>query len=559
MKKFFYFKKAIIMKQSSIIILLTMFISMVGAKAFAHDIEVKNSDGVTIYYKWVNSNQLAVSFKGVSYQSSYSGDIVIPKSVEYGGGTYNVTEIGDQAFSGCKHLTSVSIPNTVRSIGRNAFQNCSNLTSVHISDLAAWCTMKFYYTYDGRYYTEISNPLSPTCHLFLNGEEINDLIIPDGVESISLGAFRWCKWLTSVSIPNTVERIGSAAFLNCSSMASITIPNSVTWLGDGAFSSCSKLESITIPNSVTHIGDRAFEGCSDLASITIPNSVTYVGIYAFKETAWYDNQSDGLVYAGSVAYEYKGTMPENTEIVIREGTATIGEGAFYNCSGLSSITIPPSVTYIGAKTFAGCSGLTSVHISDIAAWCGIAFGEHEVGSFDYCASNPLFYSKHIYIDGKEANDLIIPDGVSSIKRWAFYGCSGLTSVTIPNSVTKIGTNAFTNCSGLTAVYAYGVEPAEVTSYASRSRAYGSWVFEGVDKENCVLYVPKGSVEKYRDAWGWFTHIEEMEGTGICGLETDVKIYDVYNLSGRKVCNTTTSLNGLPKGVYIRNSKKVLVK
>lgn len=457
------------MKQSNIIILLTVLMSIVNTKASAHDIAVKNADGVTIYYNWYNAG-LAVSFKGTSFKdaNSYSGNVIIPESINYEGKTYSVTKIDSYAFSYCSNLTSITIPNSVRSIGEYAFVSCFGLTSV-------------------------------------------------------------------------------------------SIPGNVTYIRDRSFSYCTGLTSVTIGNGVMSIMDEVFQGCSELTSITIPNSVRYIGKNAFKGTAWYNNQPDGLVYLGLNIYQYKGTMPENTEIMINEETVGVAYGAFSGCSGMRSITIPQNITNIGAKAFSGCTGLTSVHISDIAAWCGISFGEHEVGGFDYCFSNPLFYAKNIYLNGKEVKDLIIPDGVNSIKRWAFYGCSGLSSVTIPSSVTKIGIHAFDGCSGLTTIYAYGVEPAELTSNASRTRAYGSWVFEGVDKENCVLYVPKGSVEKYRDAWGWFTHIEEMEGTSLSGLATDVKVFDIYNLGGRKVCTTTRSLNGLPKGIYIRNGKKILIK
>ena len=197
-----------------------------------------------------------------------------------------------------------------------------------------------------------------------------------------------------------VTSIDSYAFYKCSGLTSVTIPNSVTSIGNSAFYGCSSLTSITIPNSVTSIGNSAFYGCSSLTSITIPNSVTSIGYEAFDGTAWYNNQPDGLVYAGKVAYKYKGTMPSNTSIVIEEGTLGIAGGAFSGCSGLTSVTIPNSVTSIGSDAFRDCSGLTSV---------------------------------------------TIPNSVTSIGYDAFRDCSGLTSVTIPNSVTSIGYEAFYNC------------------------------------------------------------------------------------------------------------------
>jgi len=132
-----------------------------------------------------------------------------------------------------------------------------------------------------------------------------------------------------------------------------------------------------------------------------------------------------------------------TSCVIGNKVTSIEFCAFYKCSGLTSVTIPSSVTSIEYNAFYGCSGLTSVHISDIAAWCAIDFSDYY--------SNPLPYAHHLYLNQKEITNLIIPDGMTSIGRSAFDGCSGLTSVTIPNSVTSIEVGAFRNCSGLTSL------------------------------------------------------------------------------------------------------------
>ncbi len=284
----------------------------------------------------------------------------------------------------------------------------------------------------------------------------------------------------------SVTSIGYYAFYDCSGLTSIVIPSSVTSIGNYAFYKCTGLTSITIPNSVTSIGSYAFYYCSGLTSIEIPNSVTSIGNAAFYNTAWYNNQPYGVVYAGRVLYKYKGTMPENTSIVVREGTAGIGIFAFESCTGLTSIEIPNSVTSIGNSAFYGCSGLTSIVIPKSVTNIGnhafdgctslkdlrIEDGEsilflgcnYDKGLFYDCPLETLYLGRDLdynntdsyngpspFMDIETLQSIVVGNSVTSIGNIAFAGCSGLTSIEIPNSVTSIGRYAFWYCSALTSI------------------------------------------------------------------------------------------------------------
>jgi len=358
---------------------------LLPATASAHDFEV---DG--IYYN-INGNEASVTYKGQyddTYANEYSGSITIPATVTCDGTTYFVTNIGDRAFSKCTGLTSVVIPNTVTNIGFCAFSGCSGLTSV---------------------------------------------VIPNSVTNIGGIAFYNCSGLTSVIIPNSVTNIGGGAFFNCNGLTSVTIPNSVTSIKEHTFYKCVSLTSIEIPNSVTNIGYEAFLGCTNLWDIIFPNTFIYYDHDVFTGTAWYDNQSDGLVYAGKIAYKYKGSMPEGTIIILEDGTLGIAYSAFEGCYGLTNIDIPSSVISIGQNAFSECTNLTEIEI---------------------------------------------PNSVTNIPEHAFYNCKGLTNMTIPESVTSIGKAAFAGCNNLRNQISFPKSVREIGERAFYNTFFSHISFEG---------------------------------------------------------------------------------
>ena len=205
-----------------------------------------------------------------------------------------------------------------------------------------------------------------------------ELTIPsslDGypVTSINYGVFSGNTKLKTVTIPNTITGIGNEAFAGCTGLTRVTLPNSLTYIDGYAFAGCTNLTSITIPDSVTYISYGAFYDCTKLQSITIPDSVIHVGEDAFENTAWYNHQPNGLVYAGKVAYRYKGVCPAT--VTIKSGTKSISTGAFSDCTNLTGVTIPDSVTAIDYRAFIGCTNLRSVTIpASVTSIEGYAFG-----------------------------------------------------------------------------------------------------------------------------------------------------------------------------------------
>ena len=315
-----------------------------------------------IYYDLNTTDKTASVTR--NYNNKYSGDVVIPEAITYGGTTYSVTSIGIVAFDYCTELTSVTIPNSVTSIGDGAFRSCSGLTSVTIPNSV---------TSIGKY-------------AFDRCSGLTSVTMPNSVTSIGEYAFFGCSGLTSVTIPSSVTSIGKYAFYNCSGLTSVTIPNSVTSIGEYAFFGCSGLTSVTIPNSVSYIGEAAFFGCSGLTSVTIPNSVTSIGSYAFSScsglTSVTVDKNNGTYNSRDNCNAIIETSTNKLIVgckntIIPNSVTSIGNGAFYICLELTSVTIPNSVTSIGDSAFYSCWGLTSVTIPNSVTSIGD-------GAFDYC-------------------------------------------------------------------------------------------------------------------------------------------------------------------------------
>ena len=315
----------------------------------------------------------------IAYEMFYgcSGltSITIPESV---------TRINCRAFAGCSSLTSVTIPNSVTFIEGEAFSDCWGLTKAEFSSIASLCKINFEY-YD-------ANPLYYANHLYINGVEITEIVIPDSVESIGNCAFSG-SGITTITIPNSVTKIGYYAFSSCHKLASVIIPNSVTSIGSNAFYYCDTLSSIVIPESVTTIEDETFQWCCNLSFVDIPNSIT-----------------------------------------------KIGESAFYY-SGLKSVEIPNSVTEIGDYAFTNVKNIVYSGEATGSPWGALTVNGIIDNGFVYSDAEKTNLTAYI---GDEEN-VVIPDAVTRIGSEAFIYCRNIKTVTIPITVTEIGVFAFNAC------------------------------------------------------------------------------------------------------------------
>ena len=313
----------------------------------------------------------------------------------------------------------------------------------------------------------------------------------------------------------------------------------VTSIESSAFGNNTKLTSVTIPGSVISIGYGAFSGCSNLANITIPNSVVRIDNNAFSNTAWYNNQPDGVVYAGRIAYKCKGALPEGTDITIKDGTYAITSEAFYGCSGLASVTIPGSVTTIGESSFWKCSNLKSVTISDGVMYIGeVAFRDCSSLESITIPKSIIKIADFAFYGCKSLASVVLSEGLTRMGIFVFADCTSLSSITIPGSLTNAREYTFSGCTNLTSVvFSEGVKSIEQSIFfhcnnlstisipKSIKSIYGyvfselsnladfycfadsvpkitKEAFFGTPIASATLHVPAGSIEKYKATSPW---------------------------------------------------------
>lgn len=479
----------------------------------------------------------------------------------------SVTSIGYYAFADCHQLVTIAIPNSVTSINDAAFSYCTSLSSVELSSSMSEINASLFENCSSLTSLSIPNSVSfiGSC-AFKGCTGLTSIIIPNSVTTIINNAFEGCSGMTTVTIPNRLTSIESLVFKGCSGLTSITIPNSVKSIKKGAFSGCTSLTTVSVPSSVTSIGEYAFSNCSSLASVTISNGVKSIDEYAFsgcrnlislmipKSLTTIDQHAFNncssietiVVEDGNTKYDSRNNCnaiiltASNTLVqgckstVIPNSVTTIDLYAFYGCSGLTSVSIPNSVTTIpvwgdqnGTTAFCGCNNLETIIVES---------GNTTFDSRDNCNALINTSSNSLLLGCKNT---VIPNTVTSIKGYAFWGRSGLTSVTIPYSVTSIGDYSFQKCTDLTSV----IIPSSVTSI-------GDYAFDGCNslisvtvgistplsiksnvfpsRTKATLYVPMGSKAAYSAAKYWKDFKEIVEVTNINFADAEVKRICVEN-------------------------------
>jgi len=399
----------------------------------------------------------------VHFPQGKTGSYTIPSTI---------TAIDWRFFSGCSSLTSISIPASISTI-ENAFTSCDGLTSITVDP-----NNRNFASADGVLFNK-----TMTEFVWFPNAKGGSYTIPNTITRIGDSAFSHRNRLTSVTIPNTVTRIGDYAFSNCTNLTSVSIPNSVTVIGDYAFNNCTRLNSITIPDSVTSIGMTAFSG-SGLTAIAIPGSVTSIGDDAFSGCSSLTSinvDENNINYASADGVFFN---KAKTELIyfphgkaglysIPDTVTSIKDFAFSDREGLTTIIIPASLLTIGRDAFFNCTGLTAISVDgnnpNYASEEGVLFNKTMTELIRFPRGKTGHYTiphtvtkigNNAFAGSKGLTSVTITPNVFSIGDTAFAG-TGLTSLTLPNTVESIGNGAFADNPRLTVVglpnnyYEYG--------------------------------------------------------------------------------------------------------
>ena len=428
-------------------------------------------------------------------------EVIVPSEIE----GREVKRISSNAFSNCRNIRKITIPDTVTSIGEYAFNMCFSLEEIELPD-------------------ELEGEIGAYTFCFCSS--LKEIVIPNGITEIDWLAFDYCVALEKIVIPDTVKKIGLGVFEYCYNLETIEISDDIElelfqfdnkiedtkWysqkndgpiylgrnligykgempnnyvlniedgtylIADEALKKQNNLKEVIIPDSVVNIGDRAFNRCSNLSTIRLGNGIKNVGDDAFYDTLWLNNQPDGPIYINDIIYIYKGDFQENSTYTIDSNVRVINPEAFVNKNNLVKIIIPDSVEEIGQNAFNGCTDLVEVRLSN---------------------------------------------KLTSLSDSLFEGCSSLESITIPESVTTIGWNVFLDCENLENI----IIPESIIEIEHQAFTNTKWLNNkpaGPVYINDILYICKDGLEESS-----VIYIEDgtrkINGSAFSGIDNITKI------------------------------------
>lgn len=384
----------------------------------------------------------------------------------------SIKSIGDHAFYGC-NFTDINIPRSVTNIGQSAFRGCDNIESITIpylglSENATNAYERVFGAIFGWRVVGESTTVSGAIRQYYTGSNYYWYYIPNTLKTVTVldcataipaNAFCNCSSITTFNIPDSIQSIGNSAFYNCDGLIDFSVPFSTTEIGIGAFSNCDNLTSFTLNNGTREIGGKAFYECKSLKAVNASDVSKWCAI------KFGDRYANPLYYSNALMIS--GARPQG-DIVIEEGAISIPEYTFKDCTLLTSIVIPNTITTIQDGTFSGCSGLVQMTIPFVGAKANYTYNDeywypfgHIFGRTKYSGAIETIQGHEYIYNGKYKYNTMsttyyIPSSLKSVNvtggqivYGAFSNCTGLTSVTIGNNVSSIGGNAFNNCSGLT--------------------------------------------------------------------------------------------------------------